>query len=319
MGTGALFSIPAKEVIVSSGGYAGSISQFGGVLTPSGYIFPDVLQGKVFMLQGEQLRCISDIGMKKYFEDNLAPELSVAGTYIDNPLTGAGITGAFDFEKSRYLIVKTGVTNPFTWSFSQLSEKWISEHDYYPNALYSQNNQLFSFVNPLTSTATYHLHNVGAYGTYYGVSFPSELSMVFNNEAGIEKVWDNLMVHSKSLNGNVVQQFDTWDTIQVYTDTRNTGVYTIAATNAYGVTAVDGATMVVRAKRVKNKFALTIPGDSVVDETVSIFEVSNLDTTRTFKPRIKGDHMTLDLVYNNSDNYKFIVNFIACQYRHNAS
>lgn len=321
MGTGALFGIPAKEVIVSGGGYAGSISQFGGVLTPMGYIFPDVLQGKIFMLQGEQLRCISDVGMKKYFEDNLAPDLLVGSNYVDNPYTGAGITGAYDFEKNRYLFVKTGVSNPITWSFSSLSEKWISEHDYYPNMFFSQNNQLIAFVNPTgVGTATVHFHNLGPYGTYYGALFPSQLSLVFNQEPGLEKVYDNMVIHNKSLDPNgVVDQLDTWDTVVVYTDTRNTGLYNIVADNSYGLTAVDSSILNIRAKRVKNKYTITIPGDSVVDESLDIFAPANLDPTRPFKPRIKGDHMTSDFVYNNSDNYKFIVNFMTCLYRHNAS
>jgi|1_EtaG_2_1085319.scaffolds.fasta_scaffold00175_4 hypothetical protein len=318
-GTGGLFSIPAKEVIVSTGGYAGSISQFAGVLTPVGYFFPDVLQGRIFMLGGEQLREVSNRGMQKYFENNMAEGLTNGSDYIDNPYTGVGITGAYDFNKRRYILVKRGTTNDFTWSFSSLTEKWISQHNYSPNLLFSQNNKLLSIENATGANATLHEHNVGDYGTYYGTTYASSLQMVFNEGAGIEKTYDNMLLHTKSLNGDTVVQFDTWDTLRVHTDTRNTATHTVVPTNAYGTKAVDGTLQEIRATRVKNKYAIAIPGDAVVDESLSIFDVGNLDSARPYKPRIKGDHATVDLVYNNTDNYKFIINFISCLFRPNAS
>ena len=184
--------------------------------------------------------------------------------------------------------------------------------------LYSQNRKLFALVNG-TSGITHHQHNVGAYGNYYGTLFPTMLQVVFNEGAGIEKVWDNMVIHTRSDNNGIVEQFDTWNSIQVNSDTQNSGVYTIVPTNAWGIDAVIDITKQVKARRIKNKFTLTIPADVVIDQTLSIFDPTNQNPLQLFKPRIKGDHVVVTLMYQNTNNYKFIVNFIACQFRSNAS
>ena len=50
LGQAKLFNQPSAEMSTSEGGHGGTISQFGGVHTEIGYIFPDVLQGKIFGL-----------------------------------------------------------------------------------------------------------------------------------------------------------------------------------------------------------------------------------------------------------------------------
>ena len=63
-GSGGLFTLPSKKVIASEGGYGGTISQFGNVITPFGYFFVDLLQRKVFKLT-DSLEEISLQGMQQ--------------------------------------------------------------------------------------------------------------------------------------------------------------------------------------------------------------------------------------------------------------
>jgi hypothetical protein len=318
LGTGGLFSIPAKEVIVSTGGYAGTISQWGGVITPYGYYFPDVLQGKMFMLQGDQLREISQKGLQMHFTRTMEQGIINAdGSYNDNPFTGAGYMGGYDFELKRYINIKTGTDFDETWSFSSLSEAWLSRHSYNPNLLYSINNRIFAVVNG-TSARLYE-HNLGPYGNFYGTEYDSSLQMVFNEGAALEKVWDNLKIKSKVYNRDGVLQLDTFDTIQVKTDTRNTGAYTIVASNQFGRRAVIDNVTEVLARRVNSSYNLTIPRDAVVDSSLDITLPGNLDQARPHKPRIKGDHMVLDLTFNNEEDRKLVLNFIQATFRVNPS
>lgn len=321
MGTGGLFSMPAKEMIVSTGGYGGTISQWAGVVTPYAYYFPDVLQGKMFMLQGDQLREISQKGLQQFFHNNLATGLvNGDGSYNDNPFTGAGLLGAYDFEKKRYLTSKTGTDNDFTVSYGSITESWVSFHTYQPNLYISQNTNLFAIVND--GTAAMYQHNNGPYGVFYTQPVAqSTLDMIFNKSAGIDKVWDNMKMHTVSNDNvnNIVQQFDTWSALRVHSDTRSTGWYDLVVTNAYGSKAVNSAASEVRVRRLNNKFNLTIPADVVIDDGIDIHEPTNLDPTARFKPRMKGDHVEANFVYNNTDNYEFIVNFIATTFRPNHS
>jgi hypothetical protein len=252
----------------------------------------------------------------------------VSGNYYDNPFSGIGFTSAYDFEKKRFIITKVGTSTNFSISFSSLTERWISFHTYFPNMYYSQNNQMFGITNGTLATDTcyLHQHNVGLYGKYYDQDIaPSSLELVFNEAAIYDKTWDNMKIHSMSRDvDGTIAQFDSWDHVRVYSDTRNTDWYDVVVTNAYGSKAVDDATTQVRARRNNNKFNLTIPRDAVVNDGVNIFEPTNLDSSSTFKPRIKGDHITAEFVYDNNlydgqNNYEFIVNFISTTFRPNAS
>lgn len=315
LGTGGLFTIPAKEIVTAQGGYAGSISQFGGIETPFGYAFPDALQGKYFILIGEELREISAQGLQQRLNDDLGSGLVSGSDYVDtpfNPNSPVGIVGGYDFEKKRLIFCKRGAGEDFAYSYSFLSKSWVSRHSYLPPAFVAMNNKLYSINN--TGTVTIHEHNNGDFGSFYGVVYPSTLELVFNKDAAIEKVFDNFIVHSKSSLNEVVQLLDTWDSMRVRTDIKNTGDYSIIPTGDFAPVIPAGS---VKARRLKNKYQITIPGNAVVDDTQNIENPANLDNTQLFKARVKGDHAIAYFQYNNSDNFKFIVNFISCLYRHN--
>jgi len=318
LGTGGLFTIPAQQVVTASGGYGGSISQFGGVDTPHGYVFPDALQGKVFLLVGDQMQEISNKGLQQFFNDDLGEGLISGADYIDNPFVegGKGIVGGFDFELKRMVMTKKGTTSDFTFSFSFLSQAWISKHSYSPTAYLTMNNKMYSWLNDDVLPVSLHEHNNGEFANFYSEVFPSELKMVFNANSPLEKVFDNFVIHSKTVDGQRVVLLDTWDEVQVNTDIKNSGVYQIIPTSAFGITLNIGE---LKARRIKNKFQISVPLDAVLDDLQDTLDPSNLDQTQLWKPRMKGDHMTASFKYNNSDNFKFIVNFIACIYRANSN
>ena len=313
LGTGSIFSIPAREMMVTTGGYAGTVSQWAGCLTPYGYMFPDVLQGKIFLLQGDQLREVSQRGMRQEFFSNM-DNLVNDYDYLDNPFTAQGMTSGFDFEIGRVLFTKTTIEDSFTYSYSPMNDAWVSSHSYIPDLYISRNKQFYSVINE--GTAKLHQHNVGDYCTFYGTKYDANLNVVFNKEPGIDKTWDNMKLHTVSRDSNgVVDQLDCFNAIRVNSDTRNTGLYDMVVTNQYGSKAVSNGEVKVR--RVNNKFNLTIPSDSVIDDSQDIFDFSNLDNTQTFKPRIKGDYISSWFYYDNSNNYQFIVNFISSTFRPN--
>ncbi len=70
LGTGDIFQFPPQELIPETG-YAGTINQQGARVTKVGYIFPDAIRGKVFILN-DQLNEISNSGLRAFFRDHLA-------------------------------------------------------------------------------------------------------------------------------------------------------------------------------------------------------------------------------------------------------
>ena len=172
---------------------------------------------------------------------------------------------------------------------------------------------MYSVIND--GTAVSHSHNTGDYGSFYGEVKPMELDYIHNLHASEDKTFDNLTFKTKSFNGNTIKPLDTWDKVSVSTDLRATGDLVIRTKDTFPAPYTQGE---VWASYVKNKYMLSIPGNAVVDEFLNITDPSNIDQSILYKSRIKGDAMKVSLRYLNSDNYKFMVNFMACTVRLNA-
>ncbi len=289
LGAGGVFTLPSKETYTSGGGYAGTISQFGGTHTPFGYIFPDALQGKVFML-GDSLEEISQNGLMQHFNKNLSTGL-VGSTYIDNPsnFNSAGILGVYDYALKRYIISKRGTSADFTLSLSLLNKTWISYHGYFPHFLTSINNRLFGFNN--NNTVIMHEHNVGARGVYYGATVqPWILEYVSNNESSQTKVADNiyLRTHSEDSSGNYLD-LETFKYIRCRNEKQDTGVVILTCTNAFNDTS--------NVKKKQDQFQIAIPRNAV-------------GVNALFPDRMKGKYLKIRLSYPNTNNYKLLLNYI---------
>lgn len=290
MGTGGVFSLPSIEVITSKGGYAGTISQFAGVHTPYGYIFPDALQGKIFLLN-QGLNEIS-IGNSRYFANNLGSGLVSGSTYLDNPSNpdSVGIIGVYDYDRKRYIITKRGDTD-FTLSCSLLNPTdptWISHHSYMPHLYFSINDNMFGFDN--SNTVVMHEHNIGDYGVYYGAAVQAFiLEYILNHNPNFEKAFDNIFIYSEAYNNNNFLELETFKSLQCTTTKKDTGVVVLSCTNLFN----DNSNV----KKKNDRFQLAVPRNS-------------LGASNMFRDRMKGEWMRVRLSYPNTNNYKLLVNFI---------
>src|SRR5690606_30250863 len=223
------------EIITTKGGYAGTISQFAGVHTPYGYIFPDALQGKIFLLN-QSLSEIS-IDISRYLSNRLESGLTSGSVYTDNPSnpSSVGIIGVYDFDRKRYIITKRG-TDSFTLSCSLLDPSnptWISFHSYLPHAYFSINDRMFGFNNG--NNVIMHEHNVGNYGSYYGVA-PQNfvLKYIINNGVTSQKAFDNLFIYSEAYDpSNNFLELETFKSLQCITDKKATGSTVLTCTNLF--------------------------------------------------------------------------------------
>lgn len=296
MGTGGVFSLPAKEVLTAKGGYAGTISQYGGTHTPYGYVFPDALQGKIFIL-GQGLSEIST-DISRYISDNLSSGLVSGSTYTDNPSNPAsvGIISVYDFDRKRFVITKRG-TIDFTLSASLLNPSeptWLSYHSYTPHLYFAINNGMFGFSNS-GATTVMHEHNVGDYGVYYGAAVqPFTLEYIINHSPNVEKAMDNLFIYSEAYNNANFLELETFKSLQCTTTKKDTGLVTLTCTNLFN----DNSNV----KKKRDRFQIAVPRNS-------------LGINPMFRDRMKGEWMRVRLSYPNASNYKLLVNFINSELR----
>ena len=315
LGNGGMFPIPSKEILTIDGGHAGLQNQFAVTQTPYGIVWVDQLRGKIFRLAGqENVEEITNLGMINWFAENIT-----LSEYQDNPSNpeAKGIRLGYDKRYRRVMITKRDTVNPFTLSFSMLTNSFTSRHSYLPTRYMSVEDRMYAVDNQHTDAEGLRVweHHQGNYGQFYNeVIAPSELTLSINPDPEMQKVFDNLVVISESTNGEGVEQLqDTFDRIQVYTTNKNTGVLDLIP-NLSGVNTDNTKTKVVRRN---DEFRLFIPPDAVIDKNQDIFDSANLtlslpvgDLQRLYRPRIKGKYAVVKLTYLNQDNNKFVVDSI---------
>jgi len=335
LGTSRLFARPAQEVLETDGGYGGSISQYGGAHTQLGYIFADILQGKIFLVGatktgGTILKEISKEGISTEMHKTLSlgitkisgqTDLTNVSTkkahLIDNPYLGIGIVSGYDYKLNRYLITKfpvDGQTNGFTLSYAKDIGKWFNYHSYMPNIYISYNNR-FLFVDNKTTTSQFHEMNIGPKGSYFGTVYDSELTFVVTTK-GQTCTFNNIVINSvsKDRTTNIKQRDDNFYKMSAHNQISNTGPYTMIPGNTFNVAVANGE---VSVKYRNNEYRITIPRDSVVDNSIDLFATTNLDNTKKFRERIKGDHIVVNLKYDNTLNLEFVLNFLKTIFTNN--
>lgn len=293
-GTGAIFSIPAKQIFTISGGYAGTTSHWAGCNTPFGRFFIDNRQGKAFMFNSNGVEEISNHGMFKDF-------LNLVQHTNDNPANGNGYTSVFDYKNKRWILSRSQGGSSMTISYSPELDSWTSFHSYFPTHSDSVGNRTFLFRK-----GTYALHELGlgARGCYFGdASQQSNLSIITTSGQGAgpadAKVFDNTELHTLSYGpAGGIQLFDTFNRISYSNEYQFTGTKTIISTNAsYAEETLVPGEILSRMK--KDHFQIAV----------------SRETGSGDLGRMKSPWMRTDLSYDNTDNNQLIVSFIKTKFR----
>ena len=326
LGTGSLFARPSYEMLTTEGGYAGTISQFGGIHAQIGYIFPDVLQGKVFGLVvgakgGVSLQELSRDKISTFCHEEFPkdlildaggnPDLSNVTTanshLIDNPYVGIGFSGGYDYKLRRAWLAKQG-TSPFTLSYSTVTNAWASFHDYRPEVIIPYNNRAF-FVKHDGVTSKMWEMNTGVKGDFFGTVYDSTIETVTKMKGPNPSSYSNMIIESESTNSaNLLIRDDNFDTLQVYTDRQNTDVYSLIHGNTFDPVKATGETFI---KYRNNAYRIAVPRDAVLDNAGDIFDPGNLDQSTATAERIKSDYAHNLFVYKNDTGNKFLLKSIA--------
>lgn len=296
LGTGELFQRPSQEMITTEGGYGGSISQFGGVHCPIGYIFPDILQSRILaVVNGGELRELSknsiSVFLSKNMIDVVGNDLSIitpdTAYLIDNPYMNIGFTGGYDYRLKTAYVSKNG-DNGFTLGYFTDAMIFSGFYDIEPNAFVQFDDRLLE----LKDSSVYE-SNKGEKNTFYGVLKESIAEFVSGAENQNGKTFDNIYIDSERYVEGVLQR-DSFNKVKVKTNYAESNEEDI-------VVAID---------------ALDEVSDDVTRMTLSNDEFRMAFPRTTDETRIKGDNAIIRLVYNKEG--KFIVKQVLVKYRSNA-
>lgn len=340
LGNGGIFPRSSLEVFPISGGYAGSVNPLATVNSPVGVFFIDGLQRKVFLL-GDTFTDIES-GLRLDFQYYL--KYANFSTWNIN-----SIQGVYDYEYDRYIltidnrgcdlpipeellpegltriiadrntvIVEDGVTPDGilisseeirrTISYSTKHKNWTGYHVYYPCHMVSNNYKLLLAVDSPTGTeGSINLLNRGESGNYFGFFDVSDITIISNENPLVNKVFDNMLMNTVSYDVSnypysTEVPLDTFDEIYIYNNNQNGGreivVNDTTVTDDYDFVLNTGE---IQAVRKNDDFKLSLPFAFIDGDPGD--------------ERFKSKWLSIRLVYDNSNENKFVVKYLTVKYR----
>lgn len=321
LGNGGIFTPISQKLRDIEGGDLGCVSKWACVNTPFGYIFPDMIRKKIYMLSGG----IEEItqGVNYFMFNNL-----YINEHKNNPCNpnSNGLLAAWDDVYKRYILTKkTG--NPeteFTISYSFYSKSFTHFHSYRPLYYIFGQTKLFSMLNfgfsSLSDVFSAHknrlwLHNEGDYGVLYDNYLlktltdknydivPYKLLFVVNDGQEVEKVFDNIEFHTESLNLDAYPIKDCFNKLRIFTRHQNSDLIDLIQDD--------------NIKLKKNHYQTALRRSLTLNPSQAVFDTNNIQIFDEYDnlSRVKDKALKVEVIYLNKNNYKFLVNSILTFYR----
>lgn len=293
---------------------AGSKHQFSFGVSPNAIVFFDVLSRKIQKFSAEGNLQLSDVkGISGYIYNYTEGNLQVS----DNPYIGKGVHATYDARHNEFYMTfldyneDASTQKLFTWVFNEMSDGYIGRYTVFPKVYINDRSHIFApYINdnnPYTSqtvSENIHILGVGPYCKFFDKApSPSFVSFAVNENAPIEKVLTNLefVAEGYRKNTNISPLYDSraeiefndfFTSMRVYNSYQNTNFQPLAN----------------KSRKHKTLWNVKVPTDLVINSNANIFASSNLASVRPkFTKRLKDKWFIVDMVYDNSQNNKFVV------------
>ena len=258
---------------------SGTINKWSVVPGSTGIFYYDLLN-KAYMVFNGQIGNVSDTKMMhSYFLTNTELE----GLKTDNPLLKQGISSGYD-EINKDIFMTFHRTNnriPFTISYNESRNQFISFYDYLPS-MYISKGQYFITTNP--DLKSLYRQYAGNYNNFYGINYPSYIILNVNPEADLDTVFDNIMYKSEVYLNDIDQPDKTLTKVRLYNEYQDSGLIPLT---------------VGRNSNLRRKFR----------DWNAI-----LPRNQGSRERIRNPWVKLVLQFDNTSNYKLILHDIVVSY-----
>jgi hypothetical protein len=279
---GAAMTTSRAQVIGQIQAYAGEwgISKDPASFAVYGYqkYFTDRNSNAVLRLSSDGITEISSYGMKYFF----TKELSALGD--------GKITGGYDIVNKNYVLSLQPTSATYhTLAFDETVNGWTSFYDYKPDNIFSLNSNYYT-----TSDASVYKHNslLSPRGSFYGVQYPANVTLVLNANASASKVFKTINYEGSNGWGAtyVNTSYDSAMPIKSYLE----GAYDSATPQNTGVNAIVQPVYHAGFNRKENKFFANIINNSPATEGEIIYGNS--------MSGIKGFFSTVTIQTDNTTN-----------------
>lgn len=144
--------------------------------------FVDAKRGAVIRLGRDGMTEISAAGLRTFFRDELRDSINDVAL------------GTFDPHLDQY-VVHLPKNNGLTLTHDENAGGWTSRHSFKPDFMVGMNNEFYTFLN---GDLYKHHSNTAPRNTYYGISYPSTITLMQN-----ESPSDIKLVQAAMLEGNL--------------------------------------------------------------------------------------------------------------------
>ncbi len=175
--------------------------------------------------------------------------------------------------------------NPFTIAYNDFIDGFTTFYSFNPCMYVSDQLNYFS---PSPSQNDLWIHKRGAYGSYYGIIYPSSISFYTVPDFTKIKVWDNWELMSEVLDSNNFTVNETFDTIQITNDYQNSGVRQMNNVAKFKETKWN-------ISPIRNRVIYPVGGSPIDINNISL-------TDPQFAERLRSKYNLIDLTYNNTNN-----------------
>jgi hypothetical protein len=243
--------------------------------------FTDRNNNAVLRLSSDGITEISSYGMKYFFTKTLAE------------LGNGKIVGGYDIVTKSYILSLQSTIGTYnTLSFDETINGWSSFYDYKPTNIFSINSNYYTTIGSLLYKHNQTGLNSNNRGAFYGVRYPSKVTLLLNSAASVSKVFKT--INYEGSNG--------WEATSIYTPydngknilSYNEGAYDSAVPQNEGVNATVQPVYHAGFNRKENKFFANIINNSGVTEGEIIYGDS--------MSGIKGFFSTITLQTDSSTN-----------------
>lgn len=255
---------------------SGTVNKWSVVASGGGFYYFDLINRTWMRVQKQSITDLVNMhGMNSFFRNNIVYDDLV----VDNPILNKGVSTGYDIVNNTVYLTLLQSSNPFTISFNERTNSFTSFHSYMPSFYINKGRKIIS-TNP-ENTAIYE-HDKGNFNNYYGVKYPFNITFQANPPEN-DAVYNNVVYSGECyLNGADVP-LGKLTHIRVYNEYQDTGKQPLVTSS--------------NMDRKFRKWRLVIPRD----------QISKLD-------RMRGQWVKIQLSYEDSDNYEFIIHDTSLYY-----
>ncbi|HEX8586046.1 MAG TPA: hypothetical protein VF680_16755 [Allosphingosinicella sp.] len=199
---------------------SGTKNKWSLVNSPEAFYYYDTLNNSLNVFKGG-VGALSDIrGLHSFLHNNINYDIISK----DNPIIGQGISSGYDYDNNDVFYSFLQNDKKFTISFNEGKSSYISFYDYHTSRYISKGDNLIILDN--TNKSLYKQYD-GNYNEFFGITYPSYITLLVNPEADLDTVFDNIKFKSEVYKNGIDQENLTLTHVRLYNEYQDSGLISL--------------------------------------------------------------------------------------------